>query len=108
MGEPAVGDVVVVSFPFSDGSGSKKRPAAVVAIADDRDVVMCQITSRPYSSKRPVTLARPDFAHGSLPVDSYIRPEKLFTASAQSIDTVATIKPEVVAVTRETIRALFA
>ena len=108
MGEPAIGDVVIVPFPFSDGSASKKRPAAVVAIADDRDVIVCQITSRPYSSKHPVPLTGRDFASGSLPVDSYIRPEKLFTASSRSLSTVATIAPETVAVTRETIRALFA
>lgn len=108
MGEPAIRDVVVILFPFSDGSGSKKRPAAVVAVADERDLVVCEITSRPYSSKHPVALTRRDFARGSLPVDSYIRTEKLFTASSRSLSTVATLAPQTIAVTHTTIRALFA
>jgi len=44
------GDVVLVPFPFTDQSGAKKRPAAVVSIAgyntSRRDIVIMAITSR--------------------------------------------------------------
>lgn len=44
------GDVVLVPFPFSDQSGTKKRPAVVVSIAGynigRRDIVIMAITSR--------------------------------------------------------------
>ena len=39
------GDVVVLPFPFSDLSASKKRPALVVATLSGEDVILCQITS---------------------------------------------------------------
>lgn len=44
------GDVVLVPFPFTDQSGSKKRPAVVVSSerynADRRDVVIMAVTSQ--------------------------------------------------------------
>jgi mRNA interferase MazF len=46
MGRFVKGDVVVVPFPFSDLSGSKKRPAFVIADLPGDDIVLCQITSK--------------------------------------------------------------
>jgi len=44
------GDVVLVPFPFTDQSGSKKRPAVIVSSADyqaqRRDLVIMAITSQ--------------------------------------------------------------
>jgi len=44
------GDVVLVPFPFTDQSGTKKRPAVVVSIVDyntiRRDIVLMAITSQ--------------------------------------------------------------
>jgi mRNA interferase MazF len=44
------GDVVLVPFPFTDQSGTKKRPAVVVSIVDyntsRRDIVIMAITSQ--------------------------------------------------------------
>lgn len=44
------GDVVLVPFPFTDQSGTKKRPAVVISSAgynaDRRDIVIMAITSR--------------------------------------------------------------
>lgn len=109
MGQPVVGDVVAVLFPYSDGSGSKRRPALVLAEADERDIILCQITSRPYSSAHPIPLRRADLASGTLSVDSFIRPEKLFTASRASIDRVAAaVFPQVLRSARAGAAALFA
>jgi mRNA interferase MazF len=47
MGTPSIGSVVLVPFPFSDLSNSKKRPALVVASADRGDWILCQITINP-------------------------------------------------------------
>ena len=81
MGAPSVGDVVLVRFPFSDLSASKLRPAVVVARAERSEVIVCQITSRPYASQRAVTLAIDDFSSGNLDRFSYARADKLFTAN---------------------------
>lgn len=39
------GDVVVVPFPFSDLSQSKRRPALVITSLDGDGLILCQITS---------------------------------------------------------------
>ncbi|WP_308465301.1 type II toxin-antitoxin system PemK/MazF family toxin [Rathayibacter soli] len=108
MGIPAVGDIVVVPFSFSDGSAVKMRPALIVAAADHRDAIVCQLTSRAYSSKQAIAITEVDFAAGRLPLDSFVRPEKLFTASYSSIgDTLAVLHPSTIASVRNTIAKLF-
>ncbi len=80
MGAPAIGSVVLVPFPFSDLSQSKRRPAVVLAPAERGDWILCQITSKPYAAVRAVLLTDADFERGSLRLISYARPAKLFTA----------------------------
>lgn len=45
MVKPVRGSIVLVSFPFSDLSRSKLRPALVIAEAGRGDYILCQITS---------------------------------------------------------------
>lgn len=85
MEAPARGAVVVVRFPFSDLSHTKLRPAVVLADAGRGDYVLCQITSRPYGDPNALPLDAASFASGSLPVASYVRAGRLFTASADLI-----------------------
>ena len=56
MGAFAAGSVVLVPFPFSDLSRSKLRPAVVLAEADRDDLILCQVTSNPYSDGAAVAL----------------------------------------------------
>ena len=44
MAKPLKGDVIVVPFPFSDLTQSKRRPALVVAQLEGDDLILCQIT----------------------------------------------------------------
>ena len=81
MGAPTVGDVVLVTFPFSDLSAAKLRPAVCLADAGRGDWVLCQITSNAYGDARAVPLDAPDFTSGGLLVPSVARPGKLFTAN---------------------------
>src|SRR5437016_5458165 len=80
MVAPAAGKVVLVQFPFSDLSQSKLRPAVVLADAGREDWILCQVTSRPYGDPKAILLSDSGFESGSLRVDSYMRPGKLFTA----------------------------
>ena len=73
------GSVVIVSFPFSDLSGAKRRPALVLATLPRGDLVLCQITSRPVTSSHAVRLTDDDFERGNLRTASTIRTDKLFT-----------------------------
>jgi mRNA interferase MazF len=74
------GDVVVVPFPFSDLSQSKRRPALIIASLAGNDVILCQITSKTIKDTYAVSLNDTDFAHGSLKQPGNIRPNRLFTA----------------------------
>jgi mRNA interferase MazF len=79
-----VGDVVVVPFPFSDLSDSKRRPALVLAVLTGNDLILCQITSQGVADRYAVEIVNEDFEKGSLSKVSNIRPNRLFTAD-QSI-----------------------
>lgn len=79
------GDVVVVPFPFSDLTQSKKRPALVVAGLRGEDLILCQITSQSISDNYAIAVENSDFDLGSLRQSSNIRPNRLFTADQQLI-----------------------
>lgn len=109
MGKFAVGQVVSCIFPFSDLSSQKVRPAVIVAVVDFDDIILCQITSRVYTSSHPVQLQAADFADGGLPADSYIRPDKLFTADTSVVSNVyGTAEREKILEVHRAIRSLFA
>lgn len=74
------GEVVVIPFPFSDLSGSKRRPALVLADLPGDDLLLCQITSQSSKDIYAIPLLVSDFLNGTLPVNSFIRPTRLFTA----------------------------
>ncbi len=85
MGAFVKGDVVVAPFPFSDLSAAKKRPALVVATLKGNDIILCQITSQTVQDSYAVVLNDSDFTNGNLRQPSNIRPNRLFTAEANSI-----------------------
>ena len=81
MGAFAAGQVVLLPFPFSDLTGSKQRPALLLASVGRGDWVACQITSNPYADPRAIEIDDDAFAEGGLQRLSYARPGKLFTAN---------------------------
>lgn len=78
------GDIVVVNFPFSDLSSSKRRPALVLAYAENGDYLLCQITSKNIKDSWALELPEDEIIEGELFKSSNIRPNRLFTAD-QSI-----------------------
>ena len=81
MGAPSVGDVVIIPFPYSDLSQSKRRPALVLAEVGRGDFLLCQITSKQYDDVNALPLNEADFLSGGIKRDSFIRGAKLFTGS---------------------------
>ena len=85
MERPVKGDVVVVPFPFSDLTRTKRRPALVVAVLEGDDRILCQITSRMVRDSYAMRLESADFQDGELRQSSNIRPNRLFTADTRLI-----------------------
>lgn len=109
MGSLAIGTVVLINFPFADLKGYKKRPAVVVANSSLDTVILCQITSRHLSDVPGVTITKNDFKSGSLPITSYVRPDKLFTVDESTAEQnkLGVLSPEKTGTIRIAIRDLF-
>ena len=55
------GDVVVLPFPVSDLSNSKRRPALVVApVQTYNDVILCLITSKAAKDDSAIAIGNED------------------------------------------------
>ena len=70
MGAPSIGDVVIIPFPYSDLSQSKRRPALILAEAGRGDFLLCQITSKQYGDLHALSLQESDFLCGGIKRDS--------------------------------------
>ncbi|MAG78635.1 growth inhibitor PemK [archaeon] len=85
MEEFMKGDIVVLPFPFSDLTNSKKRPALVVANTKGDDIILSQITSVTRQDTYTIELKQENFKNGSLNQKSLVRTNKLFTADQSLI-----------------------
>jgi mRNA interferase MazF len=74
---------VLVSFPFTDLTSTKRRPAVVVSPdtfnACNEDVVLVAVTSQVARDVATVLVGPRDVVDGALPKDSAARLAKLFT-----------------------------
>ncbi len=79
-------DVVVAEFPYSDMSGSKRRPALIVSNMQGDDYIICQITGTIRDQEpNKVALPRDALIGDTIRVDSYIRPGLLMTVRSRCI-----------------------
>jgi mRNA interferase MazF len=82
-------DIALISFPFSDLSATKKRPALVVSNdsfnSHGEDAICCLITSNPEETPHSVFISNKDMESGHLEFDSKVKPHKLFTADKRLI-----------------------
>lgn len=69
------GDVVIVSFPFSDLTETKRRPALVIANLQGNDLIICQIASQSLGDIYAIQVENSDFNSGRLNQPSNIRSE---------------------------------
>jgi mRNA interferase MazF len=70
------GDIVLLAFPFTGGSGKKQRPALVVLDTSDADVLAARITQSPNSK---FDLPLKDWRQAGLLAPSTARLHKLAT-----------------------------
>jgi len=72
------GSLVTVSFPFTDLSAVKRRPALVL-IVHGQDLIVCGVTSKISRRRDAIPINDREMAEGRLPKRSEVRPLKLFT-----------------------------
>lgn len=90
------GDLVLIPFPFTDLSATKKRPALLITAPDaDGDFIAAAVSTKGHHGGS-VPLVNADLATGALPKDSHIRADKLYTlAEAVVVKTFGSVKPQV-------------
>lgn len=77
------GDIILVEFPYSDNSVSKKRPALVLLDTQDDDVLVVRITTQIHNSEYDITIN--DWQTAGLLASSCVRLHKVATLSKQLI-----------------------
>lgn len=79
------GDLLLIPFPFSDLSATKKRPVLVLTRPDAYgDFIALAVTSRPQTD-HGIALAATDLVQGSLPLASWIRTDRAVTLNASLV-----------------------
>jgi mRNA interferase MazF len=85
-------DIVLVNFPYTDGSVSKRRPGSVVAVVINdlgkEDVIIAAITSQKGMRGIEVDTSHPEFPKTGLHSASRILYGKLFTCAKSEIEKV--------------------
>jgi len=73
-------EIVLIPFPYSDLSLSKKRPALIISnekVNKTQDRICCLVTTSPH--KDDVRITKNSFEAGTLPFKSFIKPHRIFT-----------------------------
>jgi mRNA interferase MazF len=73
-------DIVLIPFPYSDLSMSKKRPALIISnekINKMQDRICCLVTTK--SHKNDLQITKDSVEEGALPFKSFIKPHRIFT-----------------------------
>jgi len=80
------GTVVLMPFPYSDLSATKKRPVLMLTLPDALgDFVGMPLTSKPQSSQALQLAAGPMALDGALPVTSWVKTDTVFSLSESQI-----------------------
>lgn len=79
-----LGDIVLIKFPFTDGTTFKKRPAFIIKDTADEDVIVCRITSKLYHTLYDIELQ--DWHQNGLKLPSVIRIHKIASLEKEMID----------------------
>lgn len=83
------GDIVLVPFPFTDLTTTKKRPALIISPDSfnqfNQDLVLAAITSQPIEEQYSVLLHKSDLRVGKLLKTSVVRATKIFTIHSMLI-----------------------
>jgi mRNA interferase MazF len=77
------GDVLLLSFPFTNLVGAKRRPALVILDTGDGDIVVARITSQVYETEFDAFLE--DWQRAGLMLPSVVRIHKIATSQCDKV-----------------------
>ncbi|MEF2968137.1 type II toxin-antitoxin system PemK/MazF family toxin [Paenibacillus sp. M1] len=79
------GEILLIPFPYSDLSSTKKRPVLVLSNTEynqsHKDIVVAAITSNIAERDYLIQISESDLVKGQLKVESGIRVDKIYTFS---------------------------
>ncbi len=71
------GDIIVISFPFSDLKNAKRRPVLILKVPKGEDIIVAQITGSSYEKSMEIPLEKNSFKTGGLTRKSFVRMDKI-------------------------------
>ena len=106
------GDIVLVSFPFTDLASAKRRPAVVISPdafhVIQEDLILAAVTSQLTLMPGGVLIGGGDVIDGQLPKDSMVRLGKIFTLhSSLVIKRLCRLTPEKKTLVMSQLQAFF-
>ena len=72
-------DIVLVDFPFSDLTKTKKRPALVINSLEGENVILCQITTKRRSIQKYEISLPKGACTGDIRFNSFVYVDMIFT-----------------------------
>jgi mRNA interferase MazF len=84
MKDYRLGEVVLLSFPFADAAGAKRRPALVILDTGDKDIVVARVTSQGAQTVFDVELV--EWQQAGLLLPSVVRVHKVATLEKRLVE----------------------
>jgi len=72
-------DIVLVDFPFSDLTKTKKRPALIINYLEGQNAILCQITTKQRSIQKYEIFLNKESCIGDIRFDSFVYVDMIFT-----------------------------
>ena len=81
MGRYLRGDVILAPVAIEERGGAKTRPAVVISAAENGDMQICPVSSRPPADAPCIAISLDDFSDGGLDLfeESYILTSRIRT-----------------------------
>ncbi|MFH1752506.1 MAG: type II toxin-antitoxin system PemK/MazF family toxin [archaeon] len=83
------GNIILMPFPYSDLSNSKKRPALILSSNSFNnffsDIICCLITTNPKKELHSINITDNDVIEGKLHFKSKVKPFRLFTVDKKIV-----------------------
>ncbi len=71
--------VILIPFPFTDLSSSKRRPALILCDQKDQDIICVPISSQVGTTADDLEIAEKFCENFTFPITSYLRVNKIYT-----------------------------